>query len=186
MITIFKDTKKRANPYAPYTDANGTRYPRIPRELLDEIADPVPPADYSDSLYYRTEQDTAPYVVYTRKSDEQIAAYRWEALKVFRDDLILNGGCFVAGKWFHTDVYSKQQHMALMMLGASLPAGIQWKTMDGSFITLTQEIVAQLFQAQITREQGIFALAEVKRLDATPISEGWPERYIPPEVVGAV
>lgn len=38
-----------------------------------EITEPTPPEDYSESTYYRTEQDEAPYVVYTRKSDEQIA-----------------------------------------------------------------------------------------------------------------
>jgi hypothetical protein len=72
---IFKDTKKRANEFAPYTDADGTRYPRIPAELLEEVDDPVPPDEYliNPDYYYRTEQDDAPYVVYTRKSDKQIA-----------------------------------------------------------------------------------------------------------------
>ena len=40
---------------------------------IQEVQEPVAPEDYSDKLYYRTEQDEAPYVVYTRKSDEQIA-----------------------------------------------------------------------------------------------------------------
>lgn len=35
--------------------------------------EPSPPDDYSEETHYRTEQDAAPYVVYTRKSDEQIA-----------------------------------------------------------------------------------------------------------------
>jgi hypothetical protein len=71
---IFKDTLKRANPYAPYTAPDGTRYPRIPMELLDEIPEPQPPEDYTTNsdYYYRTEQDDAPYVIYTRKSEEQI------------------------------------------------------------------------------------------------------------------
>lgn len=69
---IRKDTQKRCNPYAPYTDEQGTRYNQMPAELYEEIADTAPPADYSDDFYYRTEQDDAPYVVYTRKSDEQI------------------------------------------------------------------------------------------------------------------
>jgi hypothetical protein len=71
---IFKTTQKRANPYAPYTDANGVRYPKIPISLLTEIAEPIPPEDYSEDMYYRTEQDTTPYVVYTKKSAEQIGA----------------------------------------------------------------------------------------------------------------
>lgn len=63
---------KRINPYAPI-EIDGVRYPRYPMELLTEIPDPVPPEDYSDETYYRTEQDDAPYVIYTKKSDEQIA-----------------------------------------------------------------------------------------------------------------
>lgn len=70
---IFKDTKLRANAYAPYVDSEGTQHLRIPLELLEEIPDPVPPEDFSQDLYYVTEQDAAPYVVFTKKSDEQIA-----------------------------------------------------------------------------------------------------------------
>lgn len=70
---IWKDTQKRCNPYAAYTSPDGTRYTKVPADLYEEIADPVPPADFSDEIYYRTEQDDAPYVVYTRKSDEQLA-----------------------------------------------------------------------------------------------------------------
>jgi hypothetical protein len=72
-IRVFKDTKKRANEFALYTDANGTRYPQVPRELLEWADVAEQPEDYSDETYYRTEQDDAPYVVYTKKSEEQIA-----------------------------------------------------------------------------------------------------------------
>jgi hypothetical protein len=71
-MVVFKSNQKRANPYAAYTDEAGTKYTRIPAELLEEIAEPAAPGDYSDDTYYRTEQDDAPYVIYTRKSDEQI------------------------------------------------------------------------------------------------------------------
>lgn len=43
---------------------------------IQEIPDPTPPADFSDDIYYRTEQDTVPYVVYTKKSDDQIKAVK--------------------------------------------------------------------------------------------------------------
>jgi replication fork clamp-binding protein CrfC len=78
---IFKDSKKRANPFAQYTDADGTQYPTIPLELLEEIPDPVAPEDFSDETYYRTEQDDAPYVVYTKKSDEQLEELRKSKIK---------------------------------------------------------------------------------------------------------
>lgn len=175
---IWKDTLKRCNPYASYFDAQGTFYTKVPAELYEEIADPAPPADYSDDLYYRTEQDDAPYVVYTRKSDEQIQAARWTKIKAKRDELTDNGGCLVGGKWFHTDTKSKQQQMALTMLGASIPANLQWKTMDGTFATMTQTLAGQLFGAQIAREQAIFAHAESLKADINAdINAGWPARY---------
>jgi hypothetical protein len=73
---IFKATQLRGPAYpasTPYTSPDGTRHLGTPMDLLEEVAEPSPPADYSDKLYYRTEQDEAPYVVYTRKSDVQIA-----------------------------------------------------------------------------------------------------------------
>lgn len=75
---MFILNSKRINIYAQYTAPNGTRYanltdPAIRAQLgVTEIADPTPPQDYTEDTYYRTEQDTAPYVIYTKKSDEQI------------------------------------------------------------------------------------------------------------------
>jgi hypothetical protein len=83
----------------------------------------------------------------------------------------------VQGKWFHTDVKSKQQQMALTMAGANLPLNLLWKTMDGSFILMTQPLAQELFAAQMTREATIFGLCEAKQHDDTPINEGWPDRY---------
>ena len=175
---IWKHNQKRCNPNAAYTDEQGTRYSQVPAHLYEEIADPAPPADFSDDTYYRTEQEDAPYVVYTKKSDEQIQAARWTKIKAKRDELTDNGGCLVGGKWFHTDTKSKQQQMALTMLGANIPADLQWKTMDGSFVTMTQTLAAQLFAAQITREQTIFAHAEALKADINAdIDAGWPARY---------
>lgn len=73
---IWKNTKLRCNPFAQYTDANGTTYPRVPADLYEEIADPLPPEEFSASPdhYFVTEQDAAPYVIWTKKSEEQIAA----------------------------------------------------------------------------------------------------------------
>ena len=188
---MFIRNNKRFNIYASAV-IDGVRYanflnPDVRAQLgITEIPEPDAPVDYSADTYYRTEQDDAPYVVYTKKSPEQLAAQRWETLKQIRDDLTDNGGCFVAGKWFHTDAKSKQQQMALIMLGASLPTGIQWKMMDGSFIELTQQIVADLFAAQIAREQAIFAIAEAKRQDDAPVDAGWPDRYVEPVVEAPV
>lgn len=74
---IFKATGLRGPAYpdqTPYVDESGTKHPRTPRHLLQEIADPKPPGDYSEATYFRTEQDDAPYVVYTRKPQEMLDA----------------------------------------------------------------------------------------------------------------
>jgi hypothetical protein len=176
---IDSTTLRRVNIYAPYMGFSKLDTPEIrQRAGVIEIADPVPPADYSDETYYRTEQDDAPYVVFTKKSDEQILALRVSKLKQIRDELTESGGCLVQDKWFHTDVKSKQQQMALTMAGQSLPANLLWKTMDGTFIEMTPAIAAELFAAQMTREATIFGLCEAKQGDDTPINEGWPERYV--------
>ena len=79
---MFTLNSKRINPDAPLTTPDGVTYanlrdPSVREQLgVQEIPDPVPPADFSDETYYRTEQDDAPYVVYTRKSDEQIEQAR--------------------------------------------------------------------------------------------------------------
>jgi hypothetical protein len=174
---VNKLTQKRCNPFSPFTSEDGTRYNQMPADLYEEIPDPTPPEDYSDDTYYRVEVEVAPYVTYTRKSDEQIAAVRWEKLKVIRDDLTENGGCLLDGKWFHTDVRSKQQQIALVMMGANLPADTMWKTMDGSFVLMTPALAAAIFTAQMAREMTIFALAEQKKIDTSDINEGWPVRY---------
>ena len=71
---ISNTTQKRVNPYAPYQDSEGTTYLGMPAHLYTEIPDPTPPEDYTDETYYRTEQDEAPYVIFTRKSTEQLDA----------------------------------------------------------------------------------------------------------------
>lgn len=74
---MFIRNQKRFNVHAP-AEIDDVRYanfrdPSLREQLgIVEIADPQPPADYSEDAYFRTEQDDAPYVVYTRKSDEQI------------------------------------------------------------------------------------------------------------------
>lgn len=76
--------------HTPYTAPDGTRHAQYPRELLTVIADPTPPADYTEATYFRTEQDEAPYVVYTRKPQEMIdaalaATAREDARRLLKD-----------------------------------------------------------------------------------------------------
>ena len=68
---IFKTTKLRANQYARYVDEQGTQYPQVPMELLEEIPDP---ARGNDEIEYTQEINEAPYIIITPKSPEQLDA----------------------------------------------------------------------------------------------------------------
>lgn len=183
---MFIRDGKRFNIYAPVS-FNGARYsnavdPTI-RQLLGvtEIPDPEPPVDYSEETYYRSELDEPPYVIYTKKPDELLATLRWEKIKAYRDNLTDTGGCLVGDKWYHTDPKSKIQFLALVIAGQNIDPNLMWKTMDGSFVNMTPQLVLQVFAAQSVREQQIFAIAEQKRLDDSPIDQGWPAAFTPPE-----
>lgn len=95
------------------------------------------------------------------------------------------GGVKVGAKWFHSDDGSRIQQMGLVMMGASIPTGLQWKTMDGSFITMTQALAGNVFAATAASDQAVFAAAETHRVameaSADPASYdysgGWPKIY---------
>jgi len=66
-----------------------------------------------------------------------------------------------------------------------IAANLQWKTTDGSFITMTQTLAQQVFGAVAANDQTIFAAAETHRVameaSADPASYdysgGWPKIY---------
>lgn len=190
---MFIKDGKRFNPYATQV-VNGVTYrgnilkfPEVVASLgITEVPDPVPPADYSEDTYFRTETEDAPYVIYEKKPQEQLAKVRKAKVHAARDNLLDTGGCKVevsngVFKWFHTDVASKLQQLTLAVLGNNLPAGISWKTMDGSFVTLTPPMVSKVLAAQVARENQVYTVAEQKAVDSTDINTGWPERYVKPE-----
>ena len=71
----------------------------------------------------------------------------------------------------------------LVMMGASMPAGIKWKTMDGTFADMTPTLAQQIFAAQAQRDTGLFAVCEQHiagaRAADDPLkydySAGWPD-----------
>lgn len=157
---IFKDTQKRANPFAQYTDANGVQHLRIPTELLEEIPEPVPPEDYSEDLYYRTEQDEAPYVVYTRKSDEQIVEVMLQKAKQRRAQEVAEIVVTTqAGNAFdgHEDA---QNRIARALLGLGDADMMPWVLADNSIV-------------QVTKAE----LQEALRLSGAAMAELWVKPY---------
>lgn len=109
----------------------------------------------------------------------------WEAIKAERDRRIVAGGYRVGDKWFHSDILSRTQQIGLVMMGSSIPDGLQWKTMDGSFVAMTPQLAGQIFAAAAASDQAIFAAAEAHRAmmaaggdpGSYDYAAGWPPMF---------
>lgn len=149
--------------------------------------------DDSDGYYECHVEDGQPLPEWTEKLTpcpvqqrpvEEIKVRVWDQIKAERDRRKA-GGVKVGAKWFHSDDGSRIQQMGLVMMGSSIPANLQWKTIDGSFITMTQTLASQVVQAVAASDQAIFAVAETHRAameaSADPASYdysgGWPKVY---------
>lgn len=108
--------------------------------------------------------------------------YVTEQIKAERDQRKV-AGCPVGGHVFHSDDSSRIQQLGLVMMGASLPPGIMWKTADNGFVEMTPTLAGQIFAAQATRDTMLFAVAQQHiagaAAAANPLeydySTGWPE-----------
>lgn len=105
----------------------------------------------------------------------------WPLIKAERDRR-KSLGVLAAGNWFHSDADSRIQQLALTIMGQTMPAGIQWKTMSGSFVEMTPTLAGQIFAATAALDQAIFSAAETHRaaMEASAVpgdydfSGGWP------------
>lgn len=109
----------------------------------------------------------------------------WNRIKAERDRRIQFGGYKVGTKWYHSDTFSRTQQMGLVMLGANIPANTPWKTMDGSFVVMTQTLAGQIFGTAAASDIAIFTATETHNaaMNASPTPEsydctgGWPVAY---------
>lgn len=113
---------------------------------------------------------------------------KWEEIKQKRSWLTLNGGYKVGTKWFHSDTVSRSQQLGLVMLGNNIPSGLQWKTMDGTFVEMTPALAQQVFQAATLQDAALFTYAETlnsqvhsaetpEEILSIDVENGWPETY---------
>ena len=108
----------------------------------------------------------------------------WQAIQAKRD-YWQHAGVKVGSNWFHSDASSRIQQISLVMMGANMPQGIMWKTMQGTFVQMTPQLAGQIFQAIAVSDQTIYARAEYHRqnmiLSSDPAnydySAGWPMIY---------
>ena len=118
-------------------------------------------------------------------ADVPTALQMWERIKAERDRRS-SSGVLVGTKWFHSDDRSRIQQLGLLSMGASIPANLLWKTMDGTFVTMTQTLAGQVFGASAAGDQAIFAKAEWHKaqMEAAPVpgnydfSGGWPAVFV--------
>jgi hypothetical protein len=108
----------------------------------------------------------------------------WSVIKAKRDQL-QQSGVKVGTHWYHSDLSSRIQQLALVMFGANLPTSIMWKTLDGAFVLMTPLLASQIFQSSAASDIAIFTAAETHKArmmaSAAPhlydFSAGWPASY---------
>ena len=109
----------------------------------------------------------------------------WEVIKSERDRRT-SLGVKVGSHWFHSDQQSRTQQLGLVLLGANIPAGLQWKTLTTTpppvFVTMTPALAQNIVAATAANDTAIFTAAEQHRIalesSSAPqnydFSVGWP------------
>jgi hypothetical protein len=160
-------------------DIFNLKWPAIPKEL-SFIRNYQWPADVPMSEELRATIEATPEVI----SKEQAQTEQWARIVAIRDAKI-SGGVKVQGMWFHTDTTSLIQYLALLAAGDAIPKNIRWKTMDGSFIDVTPNLVRAVYSSAIISNNAIFQHAETLRAElmlakdpaAFDIKARWPVVY---------
>ncbi len=123
--------------------------------------------------------------VYAILIHDQEQDIMWDNIKAERDRRKNDGGYRVGNYWYHSDSTSRIQQIALVMMGGNIPPGLQWKTMSGDFVTMTQGLAMQVFMAAVTSDSVLFGIAEQKHATMLTLSEpknfdylsGWPRAF---------
>lgn len=158
--------------------------PRPAHNAISQFVREIAPAQTNGQWYEQYEVvELEPEAVEANLANAR--AVRWEQIKQTRDAKTQNGGYLAATKWFHSDTFSRTQQLGLVMMGPSIPEGLQWKTMDGSFVAMTPTLASQVFAAAAAQDAALFAHAEALKAqvdaaadpNAVDISAGWPATF---------
>jgi len=117
---------------------------------------------------------------------------KWQAIKAKRY-AIQYGGILVQTKWYHTDEESMSLYGTLLSmasekaLAGTVVLVAQWKTMNGTFVSMTVDLLRAIRDAGVTTTTANFTNAETHRTNmlasATPetydFSTGWSAVYVP-------
>lgn len=152
------------------------------------ITEEPAPVRPDERLFFVSQNENGSYNQ-TPRPVEQVTGPVWERIKAERDRRTQTGGYKVTvngvDKWFHSDSQSRIQQLGLLLMGANIPSGLQWKVMDGSFATMTPTIAGAIFAAAAASDHAIFAAAEAHKaaMEAAvnPVEydflTGWPLIY---------
>ena len=94
---------------------------------------------------------------------EATYAEKWEKIKEIRT-FKMNDGVFLQsiGKWFHTDLYSKQQIQTLVIANIiGIYKTTAWKTLDNTYVQLTPMLLLQVFGAMLENESRLFDIGKL-------------------------
>lgn len=108
----------------------------------------------------------------------------WKRIQAKRDQ-VTKGGILVKGHWYHTDSDSYTKYLSLTMAGQDIPPNIMWKTMDGTKVLMTAELVKEIYKTAMSFDSLVFSIAENLKeqmlLSDDPetfdITTGWPVIY---------
>jgi hypothetical protein len=117
----------------------------------------------------------------------QRQAQVWDAIKAERDKRVQLGGYQVGDHWYQSDTFSRTQQIGLLLMGANIPEGLQWKTYDNGFVTMTPTLAGQIFAAAAAQDAAHFNAANAHKTameaaedpESYDYSQGWPEIYTP-------
>ena len=94
---------------------------------------------------------------------ETIYAEKWEQIKEIRT-FKMNDGVLLQsiGKWFHTDLDSKQQIHAMVTANViGLYKTTAWKTLDNTYVQLSPLLLLQVFGAMLENESRLFGIGKL-------------------------
>lgn len=196
---------------------DGTQFPRgyfydkAARDSwgITEVADPELP----NPEFYTWYPNSDGTLVISPRPVDSIKAALIAKCKDIRNTKVTTGGYKISvegvDKWFHSDTLSRGQQQGLitkanmnLAAGGNLEDPIEgvkpWRTMDGSYVTITNGIALDILQAAtnsdsaffeacvvhelaITRTQGIDDLTTIRLLEeyaANHISQDWPAVFV--------
>ncbi len=114
--------------------------------------------------------------------------YMTSKIMAYRDSVMASGFLYNAN-WYESDTMSLLQYSTLYFLGANIPSNLPaWGTLDGASITLTQAVVAGIFNAGITFVYGVYGEYRTQLTAMLASSDpynynyhtGWPATYLTP------